>query len=347
MKRYVLQILVYLLTGMIIVAGLDWISALSHTYRAMMMEEMYRGFENIDTLFMGSSHAYRSYDTKIADELLEADTFNAGSSSQLLITTYYLLNEIGNKHEITTIYLDTFFGVFIAEASPDELSMYRISDHMEDLDNKLEYLWAAGGIRGIENGIIYRYSRNLKNADIKGRLRSERLLPGEYDKLEAGVEEYRGKGFVYSYNRLKPETIDFRKEAEKYDLTGDIPISDDSYEYLMKIIGYCAQNGITLVLVDQPMPDELLSRINGYDHYVAFLSSIAEENGIDYLNFNLLKDYEKNLDDFTDANHLNGPGAQKYTRIFCNTINALKNKEKTQDDLFYHEYVPDRTLERM
>ena len=64
------------------------------SYTRVMMHELYEQNE-IDTLFIGSSHCYRSINTEIADELLQSNTFNAGTSSQTLLDTWYLLQEAG------------------------------------------------------------------------------------------------------------------------------------------------------------------------------------------------------------------------------------------------------------
>ena len=47
-----------------------------------------------------------SYDTMLADELLGQKTFNAGSSSQGMASSYYLLKEICEYHDIKEVYLE-------------------------------------------------------------------------------------------------------------------------------------------------------------------------------------------------------------------------------------------------
>ncbi len=344
MKKYVCKMLLYLLWGAIIVAVMDWMSAIRYTSESMRMQEMYQWPENIDILFMGSSHTCYSYDPKLADEILGAETFNLGSSGQLPVTTYYLLKEAEMRNKIDTVYLDTYFEIYAVDISPDEGALYTVSDYMAGGRNRIGLLWAAGKFRGIEKGILERYARNLREADIRARICGEKFSIGDYEKLASNGYEYREKGFIYRDGDAKIEIgFDFQEAAERKSLPeGDVPMSDDAYEYLIKIIDFCEENDICLVLVDQPMPDELLSRVDGYGRYVAFLSELADQYGIAYMNFNLYKGYEKTLDDYFDDNHLNGPGAERYTRIFCDTVNALQNQEKSMDDFFYQTYTPNR-----
>jgi hypothetical protein len=83
MKKFVCKVLAFgfLLTALAPAANFLLFDDI-HSYTRMMLEEMYRYDGNIDTLFIGSSHVYRSLDPKIADRMLGKNTFNAGSSSQ-------------------------------------------------------------------------------------------------------------------------------------------------------------------------------------------------------------------------------------------------------------------------
>ena len=54
-----------------------------HSYSRVMLQELYADAGNIDTLFLGSSHCYRSVDPAQVDAALGTHSFNAGSSQQL------------------------------------------------------------------------------------------------------------------------------------------------------------------------------------------------------------------------------------------------------------------------
>ena len=51
-----------------------------HSYSRVMLQELYAQDGQIDTLFLGSSHCYRSVDPAMVDEALGTHSFNAGSS---------------------------------------------------------------------------------------------------------------------------------------------------------------------------------------------------------------------------------------------------------------------------
>ena len=64
----------------------------TRSYTRLMMHEFYRQ-ENIDILFVGSSHCYEALDPEITDKLFQANTFNAGSSLQAQDASFALIRE--------------------------------------------------------------------------------------------------------------------------------------------------------------------------------------------------------------------------------------------------------------
>ena len=77
----------------------------------LMMHEFYTEEENIDILFLGSSHCYRSLNPQITDEIFQKNTFNAGSSLQGLDASYALLVEAGKENRLEEVYVEIFYGI--------------------------------------------------------------------------------------------------------------------------------------------------------------------------------------------------------------------------------------------
>ena len=88
MKRTILQkaaaaALFVLLTAALLAAADFLLVDDVHSYSRVMLQELYADAGNIDTLFLGSSHCYRSVDPAQVDAALGTHSFNAGSSQQL------------------------------------------------------------------------------------------------------------------------------------------------------------------------------------------------------------------------------------------------------------------------
>lgn len=302
-----------------------------------MMNEMYDCDTNIDVVFLGSSHVYRCYDPKIADDILGCKTFNAGSSSQGMNTSYYLLKEINKYHELKTVYLDTYCGM--ANLSENDASVYTISDYMQLDTNKVNLLYSNGGLETVFDGLAT-FRRNSVNLNIVKNLQSRNLAVNDYSTVTYDNEEYRGEGFVYSFEVADAENdATYSNYAGAKDFSADQPVSNLYYKSLINIIKYCADNNIELVLVNQPMPKRTTDYIKCYGNFVQYIKGIATQYNIEYWNFDLYKyDMGLPMKYYKDGGHLNGEGAEIYTRFFCSFINDVKNGKIVAEDQFRENY---------
>ena len=122
MKRTILQkaaatALFVLLTAALLAAADFLLVDDVHSYSRVMLQELYADAGNIDTLFLGSSHCYRSVDPAQVDAALGTHSFNAGSSQQLPDGSYYILKEAAAQNPLKTVYLEMFYTGYNESAS--------------------------------------------------------------------------------------------------------------------------------------------------------------------------------------------------------------------------------------
>lgn len=308
-----------------------------HSYTRVMFDDLYHG-DNVDVVFVGGSHVFLAIDPEIADSILDVNTFDASSSMQQMDGSYHILKEVGENHEVKTVFFDTYFVNGQAEDTGDK-ELYILSDHMQNNSNKLEYLWSARGINGLVNNIlpmVHSHTLGSPVSLLKAKFADAYDL-GNYSYVQYESEAYRGKGFVYSFENANEDTdftIDTTIDPEK-------PMSDFAYKYLEAITAYCKENDIELILTSSPIPDASLSEVEHYEAYIDFMQEYADENGLRYWNFNLSRHelLTMEMEDYRDSNHLSGIGAEKYTEVFCNLYNDIKSGEVTEEDVFYTEYA--------
>ena len=338
MKKFVAKLFILIISCgvLIVLCNYAFQNNYGH-YIYHMMNEMYDSEANIDVLFLGSSHTYRCYDPKIADTMLGSKTFNAGSSGQGMNTSFYLLKEIDQYHDIKTVYLDTYCGV--SQIHRNDAQVYKVSDFMRFGRNKIEMLYSNGGFETVFDGLVS-FRRNSANTNIVKNIQSKSLAVSDYSTVTYDNEAYRGEGFVYSF-----ETADAENDATYSDYAGGKdfgaaqPVSDFYYESLIDIIEYCADHNIELVLVNQPMPKRTTDYIKNYDNYVQYMKGIAAQYNIQYWNFDLYKyDLELPMKYYKDGGHLNGEGAEVYTRFFCSFVNDVVDGKIIPEDQFRDHY---------
>lgn len=310
----------------------------AESYTRIAMHEMYEQ-ENIDVLFLGSSHVYRSIDTAIMDERWGVNTFNAGTSSQQPVLSYYLLKEAGRKNKLSRVYMEVYYDLMWD--NPDYQSptaAYIVSDYMEPSFNRLQLLWDTGGKDYLVHGLILG-RRNWEKLFEPAYLKENLLKKcGEdyrsYAYVKADNEEYAGKGFVYSRESIEPATFG---ATEPFTPVRAEAISEKNREYFDKIIAYCKKKGIELIFYSAPVPDFRLAGCGNYDSYIGQVKSFLAEKDVPYYDFNLCRSEFLKMDDscFKDTHHLNGEGAEKFSFFFADFF--AENAERT--NIFWKSYA--------
>lgn len=305
----------------------------SESYTRIMIHEMYSQEENIDTLFIGSSHCYRSLDTEITDQYL-GNTFNAGSSSQALDASYALLVEAGKSNKIKRVFVEMYH-----EAVDDEYeerteltSTYIISDYLKPSFNKYRYILNASSREYWINGLfpVRRNWRTIFDSEtialnIKNK-RSNAYI--DYAYLNYGWEYYAGKGYVANTSVMDKKTYD----DIEYVPIKEQQISYDNLQMLYRIIEYCRKNEIELTLFVAPMPQFRLDRIGNYSIWGKQIEELVKNYEIDFFDFNLCKEEYKFQDKyFMDDHHLNKEGAEKFSFLFSRFF----TENIDEKDIFY------------
>lgn len=298
----------------------------SQIYTRTMMKELYSTEENIDALFMGSSHSYMSIYPSAADEKLKMYSFNTGSSAQCPDGTYALLKEVDKDNEIKVAFLEVYYGVIGDHKFKDRsnlVSTYLITDYMKPSWNRLTYLWNAGSKKHFVNSFIpaRRYwNKLLQPGYIKQVI--ETKMGDDYRNMHTEEKEkqceYIERGYVACYKTMDDSPF-MNKRAY-----GDVylnNLSDSDWKrYLDKIAEYCRDNEIELVLYTAPEPQVTLIGKNNYNLFNEYVVQYAKEQHLCYWDFNLAKkEYfdTTNMSMFSDADHLSVEGAKEFTELLC------------------------------
>ena len=296
----------------------------SQSYTRLTMHELYEradAGEEIDTLFLGSSHCYRAYDPELYEELTGRTAYNLGSSSQNYDTSYYLLREAARLYDLKTVYLDMYYKfLFMDSEDRDLVQANIISDYMRPSLNKLSFLLTTTEAKNYTNR-FFPFRRSWQElgdfAYVRENLAKKQAESyRKYEPVTVEADRYAGRGFVWSDARLDVDAItwwgNFGKVADDMQLDTTYPVS-----YIEKIVSFCREHDIRLVFVTAPSLNQYLEAIGPYDSAHAYVQKLAERFGVEYLDFNLAKtEYlELTADDYIDVDHLNGTGAEKLTLL--------------------------------
>ncbi len=319
-----------------------------------MLHELYEEDDNIDRLYLGSSHVFCGIDPLILDHINGENNFNLSTGTQQLITSYYLLKEADKKHEIDRVYLDLYYNC--TAAGLGNLHDYQsipyswiVLHQMKPSINKLSYML------NLSNPEYYyltflaftRYKEKLFDLDyvstVVNAKQSEIWKNYEYRHVarvddREYVMQNGEKGFRIYHGT--PEYGGFYRTDQEAPLSEN-PITPESLEYLQKIVEYCKEHEIALTWIGCPISDYQLVRNGAYDNFVRQVSELAKEYDIPYYDFNLCRREYLDLsrkEYWADMGHLNTEGADVFTQFLGDFLLAEEAGEDTYRECFYDSY---------
>ncbi|MCF4102650.1 hypothetical protein L1I30_13315 [Gillisia sp. M10.2A] len=226
--------------------------------------------EELDVLFIGSSHSYRSFDPRILNQY-KLRTFNLGTSSQTHVQTNYILNEYLNELNPKLIVYEVYPNTFMSDGVESTLNL--LSSH--DMDFSLAKMSIATGDLTVYNSFI-----NIISYKITGRKVKENY-PTEEKYINGGYVETVG---ITNFSKVKDKYWKPRQEQL------------NAFEENLELIK--ARN-IPYILVEAPYTYNYLNR----DEIDKYLNDKGE-----FYNYNKLIKLDENIY-FKDYHHLNHAGA--------------------------------------
>lgn len=316
-------------------------------YASRIMWKSFYAQDDVDTIFLGSSHVYCDVDVYVVDEVMNCKSFDMATSSQRLQESYYNLIEANQKYDIKNVYVELYY-----EESTDKDGDYKTVNAMKNSWKNTDYMgkgfvwlegvWKMNDSEHLLDALMpfVRYRAYLFDWDYISEQISIKKSDDyknykyHYDFSENGFYEIdlNRKGFWYSTKII--DDFIYTPSREKCDMC----MTNDAEKYLKKIIEYCHEHEISLKLFVSPIYEtQLISTEGGYDTYLNYVQALADEYSIPFYDFNIIKkEYLKlDTDDFYDVGHLNSKGAEKFTRILCD---VFSNENLDKNMYFYDSF---------
>lgn len=311
----------------------EWSRALFHDF--------YTREENIDYLYLGSSHVYCGLNPEVLGEKAGGSHFNMATPAQPLNGSYYLLKEADRYNDLSHVYLELYFGQSTGaegefEKEEQLVRNWRNTNYMKPSLNKLTYMLNMSEIELSYLTFLpaRRYALDLFSPEkIKETVRQKRTKAyKEYavENVLNGVKEtYTKDGFYYSEHRAAGGVLYDIIKPEPFTQS---PMTAEAEKYLRKIIEYCEKNHIALTLYSLPVTDYQAVLYGEYDRYIEQVKEIAAEYGLFYYDFNLCKEEVLDLTEdelFRDKGHLNIYGAEIFSDYFAELFYSDGNYEES------------------
>ena len=170
-----------------------------------------RNYRNVDVLFLGSSHCYRTFDTRFYRSQ-GISCFNLGSSNQTPVQTYVLLKA----------YLDSINPRFVVfEVHPDIMKNDGIECAVDLLMNTpmtceaTKMAWHTGNMKVINTWLYSLYNQKIRNRlerfHEEPTMDDAEYIPGGY--VEINTKEFERKRYSRHNLFIRPEQMEALKQC--------------------------------------------------------------------------------------------------------------------------------------
>ena len=321
-KRVIIRIVIFLCLAIILDQALGaFLGVLDRKVSPdyaprVRMKEFYRTKSNIDLAFMGSSHAYRSFDPAVFDEALHVNSFNLGGSGQNPTTTYFVLEELLRMgHKPRLIVLETYWKTLTGEDTDNASASY-VFYNIEFSANKLSMFQSAFGfpssLKLLSRTFQYRRVVVHLPSAFMGKILSEKRPPDS--------ERYAGKGYVED-----PSVVSADELADNQFRDDTFHLNEYRWRFLQKTIALAKRQGIEVVLVTAPIPPTSFKDVHGYQAVHSMIRGLADEYGVEYIDYNILNSELGMFSDrdFRDSDHLNKNGVGIFGEHFIQRLIAM------------------------
>ncbi|OYU81513.1 MAG: hypothetical protein CFE23_03340 [Flavobacterium sp. BFFFF1] len=248
--------------------------------------------ENVDILFLGSSHAYRGFDTRIFKEA-GYNSFNLGSSSQSPIQTEILLKRYLDKLNPKMVVYEVYANTFCSDGVESSLDI--IANDKNDAKS-LDMAFRQNHIK-VYNTLIFGFYSDLMKRNAKYK-----------EKADKGEDHYVRGGFI-------EKDLRYFKNV-KYDKKRKWEFNPAQFAAFERNIALLKKKGIKFVLVQSPITPSLYQSYENNNVFDEKMKKYADSN---YYNFNEIVRLNDSLD-FNDADHLNQNGVNKFDHQFIEKV---------------------------
>ena len=247
--------------------------------------------KNIDFLFLGSSHVYRGFDTRIF-ATKGYTSFNLGSSSQTPIQSLFLLKRYLKAVNPKIVLFEVNPELLAADGVESELDII-LNDQIL-FDNFIAF-GNSGNVK-IFNTLIFTSLDKKLNDRAK-----QPIIQGDDTYVPGGYVE---KKLVFNTKKqdFKPKTWVFQKKQLKA---------------IDAICALCAKHSTELILVYAPINKSLYASWRNNKQFCDLMKTKGK-----FINGNHRSSLNDSLD-FYDELHLNQNGVKSYNNDLINTLQKL------------------------
>ncbi|MGL5125063.1 MAG: hypothetical protein ACRC6U_03665 [Fusobacteriaceae bacterium] len=281
MKKKLLKIFLFLFLSLFIFKFSEFVLT-RYNIRIKRWESFYKIPKNeLDLVFLGSSHSYTTYNPEVFDNTLKTNSFNMGSNSQALDQLYFNLCEILNYQRPKYVFIELFSLSGNSKYNAGNWFIYDNLDGQKISINKIKTVINYRKKSDYLNSItpFFRNHNNWKKPDVLSA-NLKRILDKNNKK-----ELIKFSGFEKINSEMNDETVK-KYASETPNKFKNFKVSDYNENYLKKINQLSNKYKFKIIYVYSPMYRDYINPFYAQKHNV--LKEKALKYGDDFLDFNII-----------------------------------------------------------
>lgn len=295
--------------------------------------------DDIELALVGSSVVFNNVNPEIVTEITGKEAFNV-SSAYLNLTGVQAATKLMYKHNRPEHVVLILEQETLIDPKENIQAQQRMLPLIKDPGVALSYLLDNCLLDGriIDRLLMFRTQQISSIEDLRQRRLLERHPEEYYDRYIRSntYGRYQGRGFTriveeltmqrqMEYQTILPESFDKQHG-----------LREQTKKQLLRFKALCQAHGSDLLILMSPTLTVRALSHDGVAEKNIALADFCREHEIPFVDFTLVKpDFMPRLDPYYfDWNHLNGEGADRYSRALAQYLNLYFRGENT-DHLFY------------
>lgn len=256
-------------------------------------------YRDVDIVFLGSSHCYRTFDPRIYEEY-GLETFNMGTTGQTPLNTYFLLKHYFDQLHPKLVIFDINYRVIDRDGLE---SFYDLSQNIDYFPEMMEMAFAIKSFHAI-NGAVSKWMLDITGTTPEFKQKEceqDFYVSGGYVEFNpdtgSAVKSYETKPVSRNTPKRKPRTV--------------VPLKEQM-DYIAKVVQYVKSRNARIVLITKPEPAENLKAIANYDEVSRQIAGLAARINVLYIDFNHIPLRLNAREHFHDKEYLSPAGVQVF-----------------------------------
>lgn len=269
-----------------------------------------------DDIFIGTSHGLSAINPEIIDRKTGRKSTNICMPDEHLIDSYFLVKEACRKQKPKRIIYELDYSYWSTRQNHGANSVYIYKEFPISLV-KAEYFLNKIAAMDIRVTLApWHYYRNCA-ADIAETVRlkcSNAYKNYDVGPLNTAAQQYTDEGYMYQIHDPEGD-----KGSTEIILWNRDKIQEAEKKYFGKLVRFCKDKGMELVVITTPVPQETLEMYQEtFDEAHEYYTELMERYQIPYYDFNNLEmeGFDKSLRGYLDyEGHMSGELGNQFSEI--------------------------------